>query len=167
MKNYSHFIFLLILILSGCAKENQRRHQRNIIDILEGGTWEITRYTIDGKDAMDSIDYHFPGRTFYFEEWFMDVSSGETGIHGFMDYQDSTYISGFIFFGATGVQVSMHSIPLSDKYGSDYHYSVIVNATYLPPLSLNSWTVKELDEDILRITTLSHEKRLYLTFSKK
>ncbi len=146
MRKFLALSFLSILTFSSCLKSDAYEDSRYIIETLERGTWEITTFTLNGVNAMDSIDYHFPGRSYYFKEWWVDLDHWTTALQCYLVNSDSNPSGGLIFHDGNSVRGSLTSIPLYKKYGKDYDSLVTFNYdAYYGPIQYAGWEVKQLD----------------------
>jgi hypothetical protein len=61
MKKLLYTLFIVFFIASACKKEPERK-----MTYLENGSWQITTYTINGINALDTFLLYFPENPYVF-----------------------------------------------------------------------------------------------------
>lgn len=162
MKKYLALIFISSILCGGCNKIPKQ------VGYIANGDWYITDYTINGKNTMDTIDYHFPGRHFVFSQIYEQDPVNYWIRYDSLSSQRFNSYLGFNNEYKTCV-ISMVSSPLYNTYSdhNDYSAYIINNPFYYPPIEVCVWTVTTLSKREMIFECTFRNKDIRLCFYKK
>jgi len=143
LRKLSYLYLLLLLVISSCEPYEYK--------VLEGTSWQITDYTIDGTDSMATIKAFYLDGEFYFHE--------RGGLGGYIRLyirnspQNPTY-------GYSGVW---------QLYGKDFN---LINITLDGPLVdkhsfkpfRTQWTITKLSKKDMQLNLTQDNRKYYLRF---
>jgi len=157
MKKLIYLASLLLLLLSSCEEHEFK--------ILEGTSWQITDYTIDGTDSMATITaFHLEG-VFYFDD--RNNLSTVPDLIVFTVAHDTTYNHDGTWQPIEGnmLEISLHR-GLSD-FGTGImpklDSQVFVDRPSFKPFK-SRWTIRKLTRKDMQLELTLDNRKYYLRF---
>lgn len=160
MRKLLIFIVGFILLLWSCEKEQEMEDKMSYI---QDNNWLIAAYTIDGTNAMDSIEKYYTNKAMAFYKM---VGSNTT----FIITNSDTSVLGIdnLSFKDNNIErchLIMFSPYLDLKKSTTQNYSEYIhNLNYLlPPYRGYYWDIVSLEENSFTLSCYYEEKRIVFT----
>jgi len=149
---------IFILLFWSCNKE---KAIENKLDYIEDNIWLLTSYTIDGNNAMDTINKYLRSKNIGFHR-----PDPRNYPYSYRVYNSDSCIAGldqlgFLDYKTERCNFLVYSAYLEIKTGSK-HYTDSLDYL-LPPFVINNWNVTNLDKKEFSISCFYRNKRISIS----